>query len=81
MNKPTPISDEALKQFPQFVASIQARLETGKHEYGDSSFYKHPTLIIGSIQEELLDVCGWAFILYYQLLNIKEQLKEMEGTQ
>lgn len=54
-------------QWPQFVAMVEARLEQGVRDYGDKSFAKSPAALIGEIKQELLDVCGWGFILWDRL--------------
>lgn len=61
-------SAKALKtQWPQFVAMVEARLERGVRDYGDKSFSRAPASLIGEIKQELLDVCGWGFILWDRL--------------
>lgn len=69
---------ESLIGFEDFAARIRGRLEVGKREYGDSSFRRPMVELVGEIQEELLDVAGWAFILYSRLerLNVIGQLPE-----
>ena len=54
-------------QWPEFVADVKARLEQGARDYGDKSFTKSPSALIGEIKQELLDVCGWGFILWDRL--------------
>ena len=61
---PTPKSDEALKQYSAYTEAIHKRLEVGKQVYGDSSFESPLQQLLTEIQEELMDVSGWSFILF-----------------
>lgn len=63
-------------EFNDFVYALEARLDAGEQEYGDSSFSKHPLVLVQEIQEELLDVANWAFILYSRMSSIKDELEE-----
>lgn len=58
-------------QWWQFAETLHKRLEAGEREYGDASFSKAPTALIGEIAEELLDVCGWAFVLWVRLQRLQ----------
>ena len=68
----TPKSDEALAGFPEFMATIRQRLEVGRIQYGDASFDRPEAELIGEIEQELEDVCGWAFVLWTRLRKIKK---------
>lgn len=61
--------EDSLDAWPDFMKAIRKRLERGKEEYGDSSFTRPPSELAGEIEEELLDVAGWAFFLW---LNIRK---------
>lgn len=73
----TPQSDAALARFFEFATSVEQRLEAGKPTYGDASFQKPLTEIVEEIREELLDVCGWAFILYDRLNLIEQNIRRV----
>lgn len=47
-------------QVPQFLAAVDARLEKGAVEYGDTSPSKNYSVLVDEVQQELLDVAGWA---------------------
>lgn len=59
----------------EFVGVLHKRLEAGELAYGDASFEKAPTQLIGEIAEELLDVCGWAFVLWVRLQRLQARLE------
>ncbi len=67
----TPESEAALNSFGEFAERIRARLDAGKREYGDSSFNRPRGELVDEIQQELLDVVGWSFILYSRLEKLK----------
>ena len=58
----------------RFVADVRARLERGRATYGDRSFARDPAELLHEIDEELLDVCGWSFILRERLRGIERAL-------
>jgi hypothetical protein len=77
----TPISDKALKDdWPKFSSALYQRLLQGKTDYGDTSFCKEPLQLICEIQEELMDVCGWAFINHCVLERLKLQVADLSGV-
>lgn len=45
-----------------FIGRLRKRIDAGRAEYGDVSFTRPPAELIGEMDEELLDVCGWAFV-------------------
>jgi hypothetical protein len=56
-----------LATFPEFVEQVRARLAQGAREYGDRSFDRPISELLGEIEQELLDVCGWSFLLWCKL--------------
>lgn len=67
----TPASDRAIKLFAEFTARLRERLEAGRQTYGDISFQRPREELIEEICQELLDVAGWAFILYCRIDNLE----------
>jgi len=63
-----------LDAWPEFMEAIKKRLETGKREYGDSSFTRPASELAGEIEEELLDVAGWAFFLWLKIKKMEHSL-------
>jgi hypothetical protein len=70
----TPKSDAALRRFSIFTKAIHARLENGRPIYGDSSFERQPQELLEEIRQELLDVAGWAFIMYERLNELDQRM-------
>ena len=62
--------------FDKFVAELKRRMSAGHAEYGDASFEREAEDLIGEITEELMDVCGWSYILYLRLEAMKRALEE-----
>ena len=62
------------EEFRTFIEQLEARLELGVEEYGDESFLKPPRTLLYEIQEELLDVCNWSFIMWKRLNDLKARL-------
>jgi len=50
-----------------FTEDMHVRMEKGQQEYGDTSFETAPKETVKEIQEELLDVANWAFILWRKI--------------
>ena len=67
-----------LAAWPEFMEAIRQRLEKGKKEYGDSSFTRPPPELAEEIEEEILDICGWAFFLWLRMHNIKSFLTKIK---
>jgi hypothetical protein len=42
-------------------------MQAGAKEYGAVSFTRSPGDLAGEIEQELFDICGWSFILWYRL--------------
>lgn len=64
--------------WPIFSEEIQGRLRAGAEIYGDQSLELPNVRLIREIQEELFDVCGWSFILWQKLEEVKERFRELE---
>jgi hypothetical protein len=70
----------ALTRWPEFMDLIQRRLEGGRIEHGGRSLTRAADDLVGEIEEELLDVVGWAFPLWCRLRKLRERLKELEAS-
>jgi hypothetical protein len=62
------------KYFNTFTNKLNKKMEKGYHEYGDKSFDREPKELMGEIEEELLDICGWSIILFARLQELKKKL-------
>lgn len=63
--------------WPEFVAAVHRRLEVGAREYGDASFTLPASDLVAEIEQELLDVMGWGFILFCRLRVLRAKLDRL----
>lgn len=59
----------------EFLGLIRERLAHGRRQYGDASLALAPGSIVGEIEEELLDVAGWSFVLWLRMRGLRDHLK------
>ena len=57
--------------WPDFAQAVRARLDAGRDAYGDRSFDAEPAELAREIQEELEDVCGWAYVLWTRIRRLE----------
>jgi hypothetical protein len=69
-DRSTPHSDDVR----EFFSLLSRRLEVGAKVYGDHSFLRPPAELAGEIEEEILDICGWAFVLWCRLRRLGPRL-------
>ncbi len=62
-------------QFPAFAAAVEARLQQGAVGYHDASFHGDPADLAGEVEQELLDVCAWSFILWRRVGARRERVR------
>jgi len=65
---------EPLVTWPAFVGAVETRLQQGRTVYADRSFDAAPAALASEIEQELLDVCAWSFILWTRLRALRERL-------
>lgn len=65
---------DPLSRWPAFATRVRERLEAGRAAYGDRSFSADPARLVEEIRQELLDVCGWAFVLATRLDSMEREL-------
>lgn len=61
-------------QWREFVGRVEKRLEQGAKEYGDASLKAPPKALAGEIEEEILDIVGWGFLLWLRMKTVKDWL-------
>lgn len=71
---PVRLQHNPLDRWPEFAETIRKRLELGRQAYGDRSFSREPAELVGEVQAELLDVCGWAYVLWVRLEAMRTAL-------
>jgi hypothetical protein len=60
------------RYWPEFETLMKARLEAGAREYGDRSFRRPPSELVTEIEEEVLDIVGWAFMLWVRVRALND---------
>lgn len=67
-------------RYAAFERRLRERFEAGAREYGERSWTRTPDELLGEIEEELLDVAGWAIILYDRLRRAREALASLRDA-
>jgi len=67
-----------LDRFPLFSSLVCARLDAGQLEYGDRSFSQPSSELLDEIEEELLDIVGWAYPLWCRLRKLRAAIDRIE---
>lgn len=62
--------------FDEFSKILKLRLKKGYETYGDGSFDRSELELIREIEEELLDVVGWAYILWSRTQSVKRWMRD-----
>lgn len=62
---------DPLRDLPEFVAAVEARLERGRREYGDRSFGAPPDDLMREIAEECLDLACWGYVLWCRVEGMR----------
>ena len=64
-------------RFPEglikFWNQLWLKLERGAKEYGDASFDRPRDELWGEIQEECIDIAGWAYVLWLKVEALKRR--------
>ena len=74
------MTPDPLSSWPAFVAEAASRLERGRRDYGDRSFSIAPAELAREVEEELLDVAAWSFILWTRIRAIREVTRAETDT-
>ncbi len=61
-------------EWKEFADQIHERLEAGEKEYGDASFECSPDELLAEIEQEIMDVVGWSFILRERLRKLHSKI-------
>ncbi|HLV22998.1 MAG TPA: hypothetical protein VKZ49_19045 [Polyangiaceae bacterium] len=64
--------------WPVFRRAVRRRLERGARDYGDRSFARPLPTIADEIEQELLDVAGWAFVAYCRVRALRDRMQAAE---
>lgn len=55
----------------KFWRQLWDKLERGAAEYGDASYQRSREELLGEIQEECIDIAGWAYVLWLKVEALK----------
>lgn len=58
-----------------FTGAVFKRLEDGERVYHGASFQRPPGELAGEVEQEILDLAAWSFILWTRLRAIKAKLE------
>lgn len=75
-----PVPANIRSDWNTFTAGVESRLAAGARAYGDRSLSAPPAALAGEVEEELLDVCGWAFVLWLRLRALGSRLPAADST-
>lgn len=51
----------------EFLESLSCRLEAGAAQYGNKSFAKNAAQLKNEMEQEILDIAGWAYVMWAKL--------------
>jgi hypothetical protein len=66
--------ENPMDNWPEFAEAVRRRMEKGRKNYGDASFFRPPEELAREVEEELLDVAGWSFILWTRLRALENKI-------
>lgn len=72
-NKP-----DSLDCVDKFFSHVRTRLLAGRRAYGDRSFSADPKMLIDELQQEVLDLAGWGYVLFRRLEAMRVALRYSE---
>lgn len=61
------------------LEQLRARLAQGQVEYGDRSFSADPANLVDEIDEELVDIVGWAIPLRHRLAELRAEIARLDA--
>ena len=64
-----------LATFHTYTTRTLRRLREGQDLYKDRAFSADPISLLNEIQEEILDICGWGYVLYKRLDKVQRMLE------
>ena len=69
---------DPLEAWPAFAEAVRARLDAGRAAYGDRSFALPPSVLVGELEAEALDLAGWGFVLWSRLRALHGAAEALE---
>jgi hypothetical protein len=74
------MAKDDLTKVPEFFSRVRIRLANGSADYGGSAHRKSSPELLGEIEEELLDVCGWSYFLWLKVRGMRSRLDIVDET-
>src|SRR5262249_27119711 len=71
------LRSETAAAFEAFVRRLRAHLEAGERSHADRSRQRPPDDLLGEVEDELLDVCGWTVILFVRMRRLRAALPDL----
>jgi hypothetical protein len=68
------------KYFQSFCDAMDKKMAKGYETFGDKSYDRDGLSLIKEIQEELVDVAGWAQVRWGQLEELKKKERRLESV-
>jgi len=65
-------------EFNEFIERLHLKMEAGAREYGDASLRRRLPNSLDEIEQELVDVCGWACIALTRLRRVKARARQLD---
>lgn len=59
--------------FHEWAHEIYERLQAGREEYGDGSFFLGAEALICELEEEARDLAGWGYVLWHVLQGVDRE--------
>jgi len=75
------MSDEQRAEQEIYFGELRSRLKVGAECYGEKSFDKTDGRLLQEIQEEILDIAGWSYILWAKIERLKKAVPASERPQ
>lgn len=76
MSSDRPSKPAALPSETEFFAALRARLKAGQAAYGDRSFSRDHSELLGELEQEALDLAGWGYVLWCRVQRARVAAKE-----
>lgn len=74
------VPHELREPWTEFLGKVESRLRRGAEEYGGTSLRASPPALVSEVEEELLDVVGWSFMLWLRVRAMAKNLKRGEAS-
>lgn len=76
--KGSPDDERMLRKlrWQHFLRLLEERFAKGAEEYGDQSYRKCYGELIDELEQEVVDICGWAFFVFNRLHEMAEKLED-----